>query len=146
MSDSGLWWLQFPNGFLMRPSHLPGAEEGCASLVPLPISLSHLRPRMESSFCSLPFALIPAPLLSIHWPVGPIDLEMEVCLATFQPLGFAPARGLRGFLLWADMGLQGHRGAVRTPRAGCLGPHSQRREKKNVEVTRDHSTTLSSLH
>lgn len=65
------------------------------------LCLSHLRPRMESAFCSLPFALIPAPLLSTHWPIGPIDLEMEVCLATFQPLEFAPETGLRGCLLQA---------------------------------------------
>lgn len=65
------------------------------------LCLSHLRPRMESGFCSLPFALILAPLLSTHWPIGPIDLEMEVCLATFQPLEFAPETGLRGCLLRA---------------------------------------------
>ena len=35
-SDLGLWWLQFPNGFLIWPSHLPGADEGCASLIPCP--------------------------------------------------------------------------------------------------------------
>lgn len=27
----GLWWLQFPNGFLMRQSHLLAADEGCKS-------------------------------------------------------------------------------------------------------------------
>lgn len=32
----GLWWLQFPNGFLMRQSHLSVADEGCASQPPLP--------------------------------------------------------------------------------------------------------------
>lgn len=130
LSDLGLWWLQFPNGFLMRPSHLPGADEGCASLVPLP-SVSVPPEASDGDQLLLPpFALILAPLLSTHWPIGPIDLEMEVCLATFQPLGFAPERGLRGCLLRADVGLQGHRGAVRMPRAGCLGPHSKRREKK----------------
>ena len=74
----------------MRPSHLPGADEGCASLVPLP-SVSVPPEASDGDQLLLPpFALILAPLLSIHWPIGPIDLEMEVCLATFQPLGFAP--------------------------------------------------------
>lgn len=26
--SGGLWWLQFPNGFLMRQSHLLAADEG----------------------------------------------------------------------------------------------------------------------
>lgn len=32
----GLWWLQLPNGFLMRQSHSLAADEGCAPALPCP--------------------------------------------------------------------------------------------------------------
>lgn len=78
-----------------------------------------------------PFALIISSLLSTRWPIRPIDLEMGSAWWLLSllglPLGEASDAVCSG-PMWAR--LWGRLRAARMPRAGCLGPHSERREKK----------------
>lgn len=143
LSNSGLWWLQFPNGFLMRPSHLPGRKR-LRIPRPLPISLSHLRPRMESSFCSLPARIDPSSALHPLACWAPLIWRWRSAWRLFNLLGLPCEREASEVsALGRLMGLQGHRGAVKNAQGWVFGA-SFSKERKKVGYKRPHSTTLSS--
>lgn len=101
----------------------------------LSLSLPHLT-QADGEWLLLPpsFALITFSLLSTHWPISPIDLEIgsdwRLLSLLGLPLGGASDAVYSG-PVWAR--LWGSSGIVRMPKSGCLGPlgeaHSEGREK-----------------